>query len=295
MSLWNDRNFAPMLLHEENKPFNSKDYLYEIKFDGIRAIIFASPKEVKIYSRNKNDITYLYPELQSIKNIVKRNTIFDGEIISMENKVPSFSKLQERARLKSKSKILSHMKTKPVIFICFDILYDGKNIMDLPLIKRKKILNKYKENDYFMISKYIINNGINLFKSIKKLNLEGIVAKKIDSMYEINTRSSSWIKIKNIHREAFFVGGYIKNKSNYTITLVLGEKKNNKLYYVGKVILGKKHKLYEDIIKMKTIRKTPFVDYDEENTTYLNPDITCVVKYTEKTKNGNLRHAVIGN
>ena len=78
-SLWNNRDFGPMLLEEIKEPFDSDDYIFEIKFDGFRALIFASPKEVKIQSRNIHDITYLYPELQSIKKMVKENVLpFDG-------------------------------------------------------------------------------------------------------------------------------------------------------------------------------------------------------------------------
>ena len=100
MSIWNNHDFHPMLLKEINKPFNSKDYLFEIKYDGIRVVIFATPKKVTIQTRNKQDITNIFPELQSIKKLIKENTIFDGEIVSFKDGLPSFSKLQERNHLK---------------------------------------------------------------------------------------------------------------------------------------------------------------------------------------------------
>ena len=129
-NLYKNPNFGPMLLSEVKKPFDDQDYLFELKYDGIRALIFASPKEVIIKSRNNYDITYLYPELQSIKNIVKTKCIFDGEIVLMENDSPSFLALQKRANLKQKNKIFEQSQTNPVIFMVFDILYENKNLVN---------------------------------------------------------------------------------------------------------------------------------------------------------------------
>ena len=125
-NLWKNRNFSPMLLEEINKPFNNKDYIFELKFDGIRTIIFINSKNIQIQSRNKNDITYLFPELKDITKQIKSNVIFDGEIVSMENGKPSFSKLSKRLHLKNKRKILEESINNPVSFIAFDILYQNK-------------------------------------------------------------------------------------------------------------------------------------------------------------------------
>lgn len=291
--LWKNRNFSPMLLGEVFEPFNSDDYIFEVKFDGIRALIFASPNYVQIISRNKMDITHLYPELQSIKNIVKRNTIFDGEIVAMKDGVPSFSKLQERMHLKSKTKINGQINENPVVFVCFDILYDNKNLTHLLIEKRKKLLDKYKENDYFLKSKYIASAGIEMFNNIKKFNLEGIVAKKLGTPYEINSRSNSWLKIKNFQEEEFLIGGYVEMKGGYSISLILGEYRENKFYYVGKVTLGKKKSLYKDIIKEKVIKKSPFQDYNIKDINYLKPKIICKVKFIERTNSNHLRQPFI--
>ncbi len=290
--LWINRDFSPMLLGEVFEPFDSNEYIFEVKFDGARSIVFASPEEIKIISRTKRDVTHLYPELQNLKKLVKRNTIFDGEIVAMEDGKPSFSKLQERMHLKNKGKIDEQMINNPVVFVCFDILYDAKNVYDLPIEKRKKILNRYNENDYFFISKYTYSDGINMFKNVKKLNLEGIVAKKLGSVYEINTRSDSWLKIKNFQKEEFFIGGYTQIKGGYSVSLILGEFRNSKFYYVGKVTLGKKKPLYKKLIKEKITKKSPFQDYNEK-IKFLNPKLKCFVKYMERTYNNHLRQPFI--
>lgn len=291
MRIWEDRPLKPMLLEEIEKPFNNKNYIFEIKFDGIRAIIYANKKEVKIYSRNNKDITHLYPELQRIKNIVTKNTIFDGEIVLFENNKPSFSKLLERNNVKSKEKIKSYQQNYPVIFMCFDILYENKDLTNLTLLERKKVLEKYKDIDEFNKTTYIQNEGIKLFRKLKKLNLEGIVAKKKDSLYEIGVRTSNWLKIKNIHEDNFVVIGYKINKNN--LSLYLGEYKNEKLTFVGKVSLAKKYKFSKKLMGLKAIINTNKFDDIDKNVIYIKPDYIIRVKYLERGKNNHLRHPVV--
>ena len=229
------------------------------------------------------------------KEIVKKNTIFDGEIIIMENGIPSFYKLQKRIHIKNKNKIKYQSKNNPVIFVCFDILYANKNLIDIPLINRKKILDEYKDNDYFIKSKYIEKDGIKLFKNIKQLNLEGIVAISKNSLYEINKRTSSWLKIKNIKEEEFFICGYIEKENNYVISLILGKYINDKLYYVGNVTLGKKTNLYKKIKTQKIINKPLFKELKEKNINYVKPLLSCKINYMERTKKNHLRHPSIKN
>lgn len=291
MSLWNNKPLKPMLLKELDKPFNDKNYIFEIKFDGIRAIIYANKKSLKIYSRNGKDITHLYPELQSIKNIVTKNTIFDGEIVLFKNNVPNFKMLLERNNIKSNSKIKYYQNNAPVTFMGFDILYEGRDLINLPLLERKTILNKYKDTDYFSKTIYIEEKGINLFKEITKLNLEGIVAKKKDSLYEIGVRTFNWLKIKNIHKEEFYIGGYSINKKN--LSLFLGILKDKKLIYVGKVALAKKYKLSQDILNSKKLKLSTFKDKIDEEVIFIKPKFKVRVHYLEKNENGHLRHPAV--
>lgn len=292
-NLWQDRSWTPMLLGETLKPFDSPDYLFELKFDGSRTIIFVNPKTIKVYNRRKQDITYLYPELESIRHLVKRDTIFDGEIIAIENGLPSFSKLQKRAHLKNNYKIKYQMEKNPVVFVCYDLLYDNKNLINIPLLDRKKLLDKYIENDVFIKSKYYENAGKRLYKIVKKFNLEGIVAKEKESIYEINRRSDAWLKIKNLNAEEFWIGGYIEKENSYVISLIIGEVVNNKLIYVGKVTLGKKTTLYQQLKNVKEVSKSPFYNYVNEMAVYVKPVLKCKVKYMERTKNNHLRQPFI--
>lgn len=286
MNIWKDRNWSPMLLSEIKEPFDSEDYIFEVKFDGIRAVCFANNKEVKIMSRNKKDISYLFPELENIKKLCKYNVIFDGEIVIIEDGKPSFTKLQERLNLRNKTKIDYLSKSNPVIFIAFDILYENKSLINLDLIKRKEILNKYNDNDYFVKSEVFPTYGIKLFQGIKEMNLEGIVAKYKYGKYHVNERTSDFIKIKNTYVEEFYIGGFEEN--NISGVFVIGELNNNRFMYVGKVLIGKNESLFKRI-KLCRKSKNYFSNFNE-NINYVKPEIKICVEYLEKTKNGTLRH-----
>lgn len=289
MNIWTNRDWKPMLLKEIDKPFNSDEYVFELKLDGIRAIIFANKKEVKIQSRNKQDLTYLFPELQCIKEIVNKDVIFDGEIVAFDKGRDSFSKIQERLHLKNTTKIKELANNNPITFVAFDILYENKDLTNLILLERKKLLNKYRENDYFIKTKIIDTEGIKLFKSIKKFKLEGIVAKLKTGKYYINKRTDDFIKIKNIQRDEFIIGGY-KEKKNGILSLAIGEYIDGKFYFVGYVSIGKKVSIYNQIKKSKQ-SKNYFYNFDED-IFFIKPEIHCHVEYLERTKNNNLRHPI---
>lgn len=290
MSLWN-KDIRPMLLEETEEVFDNKDYLYEIKYEGIRVLVFVSKDKVVIKSRYGIDITGLFPEIGVLCKMVKGNVIFDGEIIILDNNKVSFSKLQKRIHLKNKKTIEFLSKTNPVVFICFDVIYEDRDLTNLSLLERKKILSKYEDNDVFIKSTYVIGDGIKLFEAIKRLEMEGIVAKKINSKYLVNERSDNWLKIKNYKSGDFIILGYINKEESHVISLVLGEHLNKKIVYVGKVILGKKRNLADKILKMK--KSKAVVKIKDKDVIYIKPEIKCLIKYLERTENGLLRQPFV--
>lgn len=290
MNIWKDRKFTPMLLKELDKPFNSKNYIFELKFDGVRALIFVSDDSIYIQSRNGVDMTYLFPELHSIKKLVKKNVIFDGEIVLFKNGKPSFSELIKRVRIKDKAKIIGFSTLEPVSYVAFDILYENGDLTKLTLMERKEILNKYKDTDFFFKTKVIEEEGIKLFNAVRKMGLEGIVAKKKDSMYHINKRTDDFIKIKNIKDGEFLVGGYEKKKDSF-LSLAIGEYVNNVFHFVGKVSVRESSSIYKKIVKLKE-SKNYFDDYDENNIIFVKPTISITVQFLERTKDNHLRHPI---
>ena len=285
--MFHNYQLKPMLLEEVNEPFNDKNFLYEIKFDGIRALIYVSKNSFKILSRNGTNLTNKYPELKKIQKLVgNHEIIFDGEIIAAEGALPSFSLLQKRNRVKRVSSDI--MNDIPVYFIVFDILYDNVDLTNLSLDKRKKILGQYPDNSVFIKSR-IYSDGLSLFKMVKKIGLEGIVAKKRKSIYLFGKRTSDWVKVKNIHVDNFIVHGYLEKTNTYS--LLLGEYKNNKLKYVGKVSVNKSHEVMRKIKKSKKVNNS-FVNFLED-AIYVEPTISVRVRYLEKHKSGALRHATL--
>ena len=285
------KEIEPMLLKEVDKPFDSAKHLFEVKFDGLRAIITVSPKGVQIKSRNNKDLTKFFPELQSLTKLVTKKTIFDGEIVCFQDNLPNFSLVQKRIRVKSPTKINYLSSFEPAIYIVFDILDNGQDLTNMPLIKRKEILNNYPDTEVFIKIKYIFKYGKKLFKEVTKMNLEGIVAKEINSKYLINERSNSWLKIKNLKQGEFVIAGFIEKRNNFVLSLVLGEIRNKKLFYVGKVSVSKKNKVYQEIKKIPKLKKSPFQDYFE-SIVYLKPVLKAQVKYLEKTSNNHLRQPI---
>ncbi len=287
--LWLNRDFKVMLLEEVKEPFDSDEYLYEIKFDGIRCLSFVSKKDVKLVSRNGKDITYLFPELKKISELVNCNVIFDGEIVCLEKGVPSFSKLSERLHLKSERNIVKASEDNPVGYVVFDILYKDGNLVNETLVKRKDILNKYEENEVFVKSA-IFSEGVKLFEEIKRRGLEGIVAKLKKGTYHVNSRTNDFIKIKNVNINVFYVCGYIVKPHNYVFSLLLCEKVKDAFKYVGRVNVSKKDKIFNLILKENKI-DCSFKENVKE-AIYVKPKFKCKVEFLEKTKGGHLRHPV---
>ncbi len=290
MSLWSEE-FTPQLLGEVGKPFDDNKYLFEIKYDGIRSLLYISKDEVIVKNRYGVNITDMFPELKLLNKYIKGNVIFDGEIIMFDDGKVSFSKLQKRIHLKNKKTIEYLSETNPVLFVAFDILYENKDLIDLKLINRKEILEKYENTDVFVKSKYVIGDGIKLFDVIKKMDMEGIVAKEVDSKYQINVRSNTWLKIKNYHVSEFLVIGYIDKKDSHVISLLLGEFVKSKIKYAGKVSVGKKRMLASKVMNLDKIK--PILEVKEKSAVYVKPEIKCNVWYLERTNNGHLRHPFI--
>ncbi len=189
--LFETKNISPMLLNEVKEPFDDDDYIYELKLDGIRCVAYIEPKSVTLQNKRFKDLTDIYPELSDISKCVKKRVILDGELVVLTDGKPDFYALQKRSLMGDKFRISLAAKKNPVQFVAYDIIYfDGKDLTDLPLLKRKEILEKnVKEGFNLSISRYISTQGKAFFELAKKENLEGIVARKKDGLYLIKPPS----------------------------------------------------------------------------------------------------------
>jgi len=210
----------PMLAYLTDKAFNNKQWVFEIKWDGVRAIVFSEDDKIKLQSRSANDITSKYPEIvNSARESLMRSksAIIDGEIVVLdENGIPNFQAHQRRMNVASKREIMVLSAEVPCTFYAFDVLYqENKNLKKLSYLDRRGILSQIlKTNDRIKISEYIEEKGIDILKRSKELELEGIIAKHKSSIYREGVKSRDWLKIKNTKTQDCVVIGYTKGIGN---------------------------------------------------------------------------------
>lgn len=235
----------PMLCQRANKPFDSPDWLFELKLDGGRCIAFLSKEETRLQGRSGNIITAKFPELQEIYRMVKKPCILDGEIICA-----SFGAFAKRVHKQNPFDIRMARKEYPAAFVAFDVLeMDGLSVVKIPLITRKDILEttgleKWEtgstENPAAILP-YQLKEGIALFEEVKKKQLEGVIAKGIHSPYTQAKRSELWLKVKNLKMKSLFVCGLTVGENarkDYFGALILGEIVNGKMVNRGNVGTG---------------------------------------------------------
>jgi len=216
----------PMLPSLTDEPFNNKDWIFEIKWDGVRAITLVDrlTKTCTIKSRRGDTITLRYPELvHTFKNALKDDmfkdfVILDGEIVILDNDgSPNFQNHQKRMNIDSIKSIEILSELYPAVYYVFDILYlDNNNLMQLPFTERRKILVKLvkNSNSKIRISDFVEEFGIDAFETIRKMGLEGIIGKQRNSKYHSGSRTRDWLKIKNIKTQDCLVIGYTWGEGN---------------------------------------------------------------------------------
>ena len=292
----------PMKATLVDEPFDDPDWLYEVKWDGYRAVATVNKGEVELVSRNNLPFDKFYPINKLLKtwNI---NAVIDGEILVLNDKgVSDFGALQNwRSEADG-----------DLIYYVFDILwYDGKNLMDLPLHQRQAILKEVlpTNDDRIRQSKVFNASGIEFFKAAERMGLEGIIAKKAESVYTSDLRSKEWLKIKVHRRQEVIVAGFTKNEGTGKpfSALVLAVYDNKVLKYVGKVGTGFSDKLQKEMMaqfKPLIIAESPFdvePDVDKPSRfrpkrmgakpTWLKPELVCEVAFAEVTSDGVFRQA----
>lgn len=285
----------PMLLKTASKPFDDKNYIFELKLDGIRAVVFCQKNGTRLQNRKLKEISHVYPELLNIHKQCKQNCILDGEIIYVDEKgFPNFQVLQKRNLLTGKQKIEKVVQKYPVCFVAFDILAIGnKDITNLVLQKRKKILlENIKENEYISVARYINENGIAFFNKIKELSLEGIVAKNLNSTYNVGQRTEKWQKIKNIQSEDYIVCGYTKDETGDVKNLILAKKTEDKLAFDGEIYVPSSEAKKFVFDYAKKHKSTVIFDFLAPNIVWMTPNLICRVDFAARTDKGERRQPV---
>lgn len=293
----------PMLSDSSDKIPSSKDSLFEIKWDGIRALITVEDGQVRILSRNQNDITAQFPELQGVDKAFRvTNGLFDAEIVCLDKEgKPEFKKVINRLMTKGESAIQKLSKSNPAYCYLFDCLYlDGRSLINDPLIKRKEWLKDTVRADTPYRASEFVEDGESLFNAAREHGLEGIMAKKKDGKYLPGKRSDLWLKIKVRNTRECVIIGYNPGKGDRSVTfggLHIAEKINDELVYRGKVGTGFDQAAIKDIYsqlkKLKEIMK-PIKDkvMDEKTSLWIEPKLFLEVSFASLTPDKMFREPV---
>ena len=292
MDIFETKNIKPMLLSEIREPFDSVDYIFELKLDGIRCIMYLDTDSVEIRNKRNVHLNDTYPELTASFKQIKKRCILDGEVFCMKGGKPDFYEVQKRSLMANSTKIQLAMRKLPVSFTAYDILYvNNEQITNRPLMERKSILQDIvTENERFSISRYIPEKGIDLYNLTVQQDLEGVVAKKSDSKYYIGKTSKEWIKIKNLLDDDFVICGYTP-KENNMVSIILGAYDHDELVYQSHVTMGVSNSAFGSIQSVGKAGK-PFAGPFDAGTLWVEPILVCTVKFMMRTKGGGLRQPV---
>ena len=283
-----------MLATSIEKPFDGPEWLFEIKWDGYRAVAFLEDGNVRLVSRTQNDLTAQFPELKDLASSIKAKTaVLDGEVVALDEEGrPSFSLMQQRTGFRSGKHRLPGRKDLPIWYYVFDLLYlDGYDLRRVTLEDRKAALAKIvTRSDTVRFSDHYPGQGIALFEVAKQKGLEGILAKKRNSFYE-ERRSQEWLKIKITQTITCVIGGYTEPEGSrqYFGSIVLGlYNDKGQLIHVGQAGTGFNQASLKEIWKLLEARKTnknPFHDEVEalRKVFWIKPELVAEIKFTEWT------------
>jgi len=286
------------MLAVSGQPFTSPGWIFEPKIDGTRAMASVFDRVV-LRNRRQADISYRYPEIVEALSSSATGCILDGEIAIFSNGLPNFAALARRDHQSEAIKIKYLSAALPASYIVFDVLYArGEPVMDKTLRQRREILREVlKENEIVIPTDQFPEKGEEYFQAALKMGIEGVMAKRLDSLYLPGTRSPDWIKIKKRLKLDLVVGGYIPGKGNrepYFGGLLLGAFSSNELIYTGRVGSGFSEEELQDIIHaFHPIPSPPFSNPPSTlGVIWLKPEIVVQVAAMEVTDDGRLRAPV---
>jgi bifunctional non-homologous end joining protein LigD len=284
----------PMLATSVDKPFDGTEWLFEIKWDGYRAVAFIENGKVRLVSRNQNELTARYPELKDLARSVKAKTaILDGEVVALDEEGrASFTLMQQRTGFRSGGRRVAAKADVPVLYYAFDLLYlDGYDWRKVSLEERKKKLaSLLVTGDSLRYSDHYEKQGIALFEMARAKGLEGILAKKRDSIYQ-ERRTSEWLKIKITHRLECVIGGYTEPEGSraHFGSVVLGlYDKQGQLIHVGQAGSGFDQKSLDEVwklLKKRETKKNPFHGEVEalRKVYWVKPELVAEIEFAEWT------------
>jgi bifunctional non-homologous end joining protein LigD len=292
-------NITPMKGTLATSPPRGDGWLYEIKWDGVRAICRIGNGAVRMVSRSGKSCERQYPELSVLPHFVDaREAVLDGEICVLDERGrPRFNLIQNRIMVSDPASIAALARSKPATLFLFDLLYlDGHDLRAVPLAERKKLLMSVVKPGGVIRISASFEEGEHLLEAAREQELEGIIAKRADSRYEAR-RSNTWLKIKTVRHNECVICGYTQGERDYFGALVLGVYENNKLVWAGNVGTGFDNALMAEIhrrLQPLITSKSSFAERHKllKDVTWVRPELVCTVKYVEWTPEGRFRAPV---
>lgn len=295
---------SPMAATEAKEPFSRAGWQFELKIDGIRALVHVRDGNVVVYSRNGNDITMKFPKLvEDLRQLPFGSFILDGEVVCYDEEgKPSFQCLLQRFQLQDKNQIAASEAKLPIEYCIFDLLYlDGWDLRGAALSDRRALLEQMNPRTTQMrILDTFPEDGELLFEHATQIGFEGIVGKRLDSRYKEGIRATEWVKVKKVHSDEFYVVGWLPGQGNRSRTfgsLILATKEDGKLRYAGNVGGGFSDALLDEVMDLLNElpkAKKPFTTKieGESKAKWVEPKLIAEVQFAQRTQEGYLRFPV---
>jgi DNA ligase D-like protein (predicted ligase) len=292
-----------MLAKLDTKVPASEDWIYEVKWDGIRALVALDEGTVRIRTRNHNDITAAFPELTVAEESFRATCgLFDCEIVCLDDDGrPVFKDVINRMRQTAEGAVERARRKHPAVAYVFDCLYlDGRALVNEPLERRREWMRDALKKESSYRASQAVDEGQALFDAAHAAGLEGIMAKRRDSRYEAGKRSGTWLKVKSRRTMDCIIIGYTRGKgdrASHFGALQIAEETGDGLVYRGKVGTGfdarRMDEVYEAVTSVEEgDRPVDQKPLDERSTTWIEPVLYCEVQYASVTPNGTLREPV---
>jgi bifunctional non-homologous end joining protein LigD len=295
-------SLVPMLAKLAKLPAGDDGWAVEVKWDGVRAIAYCRPGRLELQSRNLNDVTAQYPEVRRLsRQLGARDAVLDGELVAFDEQGrPSFERLQQRIHQTAESVVRRRMKSHPVTYVIFDLLHlEGRDLIDEPYSRRRELLEGLElAGESWQTPAYSAGHARELLAASAEQKLEGIVLKRLDSRYAPGKRTGSWLKVKNLGRQEFVIGGWLPGEGrrrNRLGAVLLGYfDEDGELRYAGKVGTGFSDRDLDELLERlrPLARETnPFAGRrGPRGADFVEPQLVAEIEFRELTAEGMVRH-----
>jgi bifunctional non-homologous end joining protein LigD len=296
------QRLRPMLAKAGALPTETGGWAYEIKWDGVRALAYSRPGELRLQSRNLIEITERYPELNRLNDALSSHAaVLDGEIVAFdEQQRPSFEALQQRMNLTSNAQAKRLARSAPVTYVIFDLLWlDGHSLIGLPYRERRERLATLQlAGPTWQTPEHLTGKGKAVLEASAAQGLEGIVAKRLESTYQPGRRTGTWVKVKNLTRQEFVIGGWLpgegRRKRHIGALLVGVHEEGGELRYAGRVGTGFSDDELERLAELLPALERPTSPFATgrpapRGAVFCEPTLVAEIEFREWTKGGSLR------